>query len=383
MSKPIAVAIITTDLRDDHRRYAEPEPSFGAAPTSLLQGLKGLEGCEVHVVSCVQQPVASPSKIAENMFYHPVKIGKWGWMRGAYAGCVSAVRRKLREIRPDVVHGQGTERYCALSAVFSGFPNVLTIHGNMRLVAAVNKAPPFSFEWLAARLEGFTIPKSGGVVCISSYTRKAVEPLARRTWSVPNAVDKTFFDTPHDAGSPPAILCLGTICVRKNQNAFIRALEPLAGEIPFKLVFAGGLNKAEAYAQEFLQLVSARPWCEYRGFGNAGFVKGLMTSATMLALPTQEDNCPMVILEAAAAGIPAVASRVGGVPDLIEHDVTGLLFDVESPAAMREAVSRMLGRPAEAALMAAAAKRYALKHFHPDVIARRHLEIYNEVLDTP
>ena len=214
MSKPIVVAIITTDLRDDHRRYAEPEPSFGAAPTSLLQGLKGLEGCEVHVVSCVQQPVASPSKIADNMFYHPVKIGKWGWMRGAYAGCVSAVRRKLRVIKPDVVHGQGTERYCALSAVFSGFPNVLTIHGNMRLVAAVNKAPPFSFEWLAARLEGFTIPKSGGVVCISSYTRKAVESLARRTWMVPNAVDKTFFDTPHDTGSPPAILCLGTICMR-------------------------------------------------------------------------------------------------------------------------------------------------------------------------
>jgi len=250
----------------------------------------------------------------------------------------------------------------------------------MRLVAAVNKAPPFSFEWLAARLERFILPKSGGVVCISSYTMQAVKALARRTWSVPNAVNTTFFDLRNQAATPPVVLCLATINTRKNQNAFIHALEPLAEKLPFKVVFAGGLNEKEVYAREFLRLISTRPWCVYKGFGDVEFVKELVASATMLALPTREDNCPMVILEAAAAGLPAAASRVGGVPDLIQDNVTGLLFDVESPAAMRDAVERLLSRPAEATAMAAAAKRYAADHFHPNVIARRHLEIYHEVL---
>src|ERR1700733_6019456 len=98
MPKPIVAAIITTDLRDDWREYDKPEPSFGAAPSGLLEGLKGLDGCEVHVISCVQRPVASPPKLSENMFYHSVNVGKWGWLRGLYAGCVMAVRRKLREI---------------------------------------------------------------------------------------------------------------------------------------------------------------------------------------------------------------------------------------------------------------------------------------------
>src|ERR1700677_5239966 len=131
MPKPLVAAIITTDRGDDWRRYAEPAPSFGTAPAALLQGLAAMPDCEVHVISCVQQPVTSPAKLSENTFYHSVEVGKWGWLRGAYAGCVTAVRKKLREIAPDMVHGQGTERYCSLSAVYSGFPNVLTIHGNM------------------------------------------------------------------------------------------------------------------------------------------------------------------------------------------------------------------------------------------------------------
>ena len=84
--------------------------------------------------------------------------------------------------------------------MFSGFPNVLTIHGNMRLIAKINNAKPFSHGWLTARLEGFTIPRSLGVVCITTYTQKAVEDLARRTWVLPNAVDAAFFEI---SAAPP------------------------------------------------------------------------------------------------------------------------------------------------------------------------------------
>ncbi|HWB59843.1 MAG TPA: hypothetical protein VG733_10130, partial [Chthoniobacteraceae bacterium] len=110
-------AIIITDMREDWRRYSEPAPIFNAAPTALLSGMAGLPDCEVHIISCTQRPVASPAKLAPNIHYHSLVVGKWGWMRGLYAGCVMAVRRKLEEIKPDIVHGQGTERHCALAAV--------------------------------------------------------------------------------------------------------------------------------------------------------------------------------------------------------------------------------------------------------------------------
>jgi glycosyltransferase involved in cell wall biosynthesis len=56
-------------------------------------------------------------------------------------------------------------------------------------------------------------------------------------------------------------------------------------------------------------------------------LRNAMSQASLLILPSIEDNCPMVILEAAAAGLPVLASRLGGIPELIQEGVTGYLFE--------------------------------------------------------
>ena len=85
----------------------------------MLQGFAALPEVRVHVVSCTQQPMRSPEKLAGNIWFHSLHVPKLGWLRTGYQGCIRAVRRKLRAIQPDLVHGQGTERDCALSAIFS------------------------------------------------------------------------------------------------------------------------------------------------------------------------------------------------------------------------------------------------------------------------
>ena len=375
------IAMIIPDNRDEFRKFDDPAPYFGPAPAALLEGLAEKKDCEVHIVSCVHRTMTAPEKIAGNIYYHAVGVGKWGWSRGGYLGCILAVRQKLRKIQPDIVHGQGTERYCALAAVFSGFPNVMTIHGNMRLIARVNHARPFSFLWLAARLERFVLPRTDGVVCITEYTRTAVADLTPRTWVLPNAVDLGFFDVSSapDPSAPPIGLCVGAICLRKNQNNFIRALDPLAKKKKFKMIFLGQTDDS-AYSREFLKLVKERPWCEYAGFAGRERLKEFFKAASFLVLPTLEDNCPMVVLEAMAAGVPVLASNVGGVPDLIEHEKTGLFCDPQRSESFREGVARLLGEPKLGRQLVANAKTEAQRRFHPQVVARRHLEIYREVI---
>lgn len=376
------IALLTTDNRQPFRQFDRPEPFFGTAPEALLQGFAKLPEAEVHVVSCIRQPVQSPPRIAPNIFFHSLVVPKIGWMRTFYQGCIRATRKKLREIQPDIVHGQGTELDCGISAVFSGFPNVLTIHGNMRLIAKVNGARPFSFNWLAARLESFTLPRADGVVCITNYTRTAVEPLARRTWVLPNAVDEGFFGVQAvpDRSAPPIGLCVGAICLRKNQNDFIRALDSLAQERKFKIIFLGQTDDG-AYGREFFELIRERPWCEYAGFADREKLKTYFQSATFSALPTLEDNCPMVVLEAMAAGVPVLASNVGGVPDLIENGKTGLLCDPQKPESFPAGLTRLLTDDGLKQQLAVNARAEALRRFHPRVVARRHLEIYREVLE--
>ena len=373
------IAIVIPDNRDELRRYSDPAPFFGA-PTALFEGLADIQECEIHVVSCTQKPLRSPEKLAGNIYFHSVLVPKWGWMRGAYVGCVRALSRKLREIKPELVHGQGTERYSALAAVFSGFPNVLTIHGNMRLVAKVNRAKPFSFAWLAARLETFTLPRSDGIVCISTYTQHNVAGLARKTWVVPNAVDGSFFDLVLKPAELRQILCVAHISVRKNQVQLIRALDPLAAKEKFELVFYGGANRKDPYVEDFFALLKDRPWCRYAGFADRSGLKAALASSTASVLPSLEDNCPMSVLEAMAAGVPVAAAKVGGVPDLVTPGVDGLLFDPEQLDSIRSAVSEILTDQPRAAQLARMGKETALRRFRPNIIARRHLEIYHEVL---
>jgi glycosyltransferase involved in cell wall biosynthesis len=379
------VAILTTDNREHYKDYGKREPSFGTAPEALLQGFAQLPELEAHVVSCARAKMDSPAKVAPNIFFHCLCVPKLGWMRTGYQGCIRATRKKLKEIQPELVHGQGTELDCGISAVFSGFPNVLTIHGNMRRMARVNRARPFSFEWLAARLERLTIPRSAGVVCLTEYTRQAVKDLARRTWVAPNAVDASFLEVkaqPAAEGGLARILCVGQVCAHKNQNALIWALDALAGRHEFEARFCGGASEHDAYGGEFFSLVRARPWCVYHGFAKRDELKALLGRATMLVLPSLEDNCPMAVLEAMAAGVAVVASRVGGLPDLIEEGKTGFFCDPLEAASMAAAIERVLVNPRAAAEVARQAHQRARERFHPKVIARRHLEIYREVLSS-
>jgi glycosyltransferase involved in cell wall biosynthesis len=376
------IAILTTDSREHYKDYANPNPYFGTAPEALLQGFAQLKEVEVHVLSCVRAPMKSPEKLASNIYYHDLLVPKIGWMRTLYRGCVSSVRRKLRDIQPDIVHGQGTERDCAISAVCSGFPNVLTIHGNMRLIAKVNRVKPFSYLWLAAKLENWTIPRSEGVVCITHYTESAVSDLARRTWVVPNAVDASFFeiDAQPSTQKVPRILCVGLVCMRKNQNAFIRALDSLAPQGKFEVLFLGLTQAGNSYDEEFLRLVRERPWCIYGGMADRAQLKQHFREATALALPSLEDNCPMVVLEAMAAGVPVIAAKVGGLPDLVEEGKTGFFCDPLDARSMAEVIEKIFRNNTVARELAKCAKGEARARFHPEAIARRHVEIYREVL---
>ena len=378
------IAFVATDVREHKRDYQNTQATFGTAPAALLSGFANLTDAEVHVISCARQPMRSQEKLADNIWYHSLHVPRLGWMRTGYQGCVRAVRRKLRELGPDIVHGQGTELDCALDAVFSKFPNVITLHGNMRQIARFMKARPLSFHWLAARLEALALPRADGVVCISRYTQQAVSQLARRTWVIPNAVDASFFavQAERSKGIRPRILCVGVITPLKNQIAFMTALDGLAQKHPLEVVFLGDLIRDDPYGLQFQELIRSRPWCTHAGFADRNELKEQLRRASLLVLPSHEENCPMSVLEAMATGLPVVASKLGGVPDLVQEGDTGYFCNPKEGGSMAAAVEKIVTNPSLGQEMGERAKKRALNRFHPDIIARQHLEVYREVLST-
>jgi glycosyltransferase involved in cell wall biosynthesis len=371
---------LTTDNRNQHKRYDLGNPYFGTAPTGLLDGFTGMPDVEVHVISCASHKTASPEKLAPNIWFHQPHVPKLGWGRSLFLGCVLATRHLIWDINPDIVHGQGTERDCAMAAVLSGYPNVLTLHGNMRVHAARGENRGRFYYKLAALLEGYCLKRTGGVVAISRYTEDLVKDLTPRTWLLPNAVDRRFFTITPEPQAVPRILFVGSIDERKNPLGLLRACEPMLRAGACTLTFAGQANASSPYVQDFLRSAAALPGVELPGFIGRDELGQQFGRSSLLVLPTFEDNCPMVVLEAMAAGLPVAASRVGGVPDLITHDQDGLMFDPSDPADVRACIERLVKEPETRARLGAAGRLTAQERFHPKVIAAEHLKIYREVL---
>jgi glycosyltransferase involved in cell wall biosynthesis len=383
----LKIVQIIPDDRDMFRCYDQVMPFFGPAPTALLEGFASLASeAEIHVIACVRRRMPAPQKLAENIFYHPILIPR-GYRRTLFIKAIVEVRKLIQQIRPDVVHGQGTEDYPGLCAAFSGYPNCITVHGNMRAVARRLKYRPFPQMALTALAETVALRKTDAVICNSSYTERCVGRLNKNKVRIPNAVRSSFFSLRSAAGAgvltfdlriPPSIpilLCSGTIVSYKNQVGLIHALDEVAKEVGFRLVFVGRLPIGEVYSEKFIRAVNDYSWCEYAGHLELSELQELLRQSSGVIHPTLEDSFGLAVAEAQAAGVPVAASNIGGVPDLIEHGKTGLLFDPNRPDDIREKVSFLL-RPEGHDSVSKCAKAYARQQYHPCGVAEKHLHLY-------
>lgn len=378
------VALLTTDNREHFKDYGASTPRFGPAPEALLQGFAELPEIELHVLSCTQRPMQSPQKLTDNIWFHSLVVPRIGWLRTAYQGCVRAVRRKLRALQPDIVHGQGTERECGLCAALCGFPNVVTIHGNMAAQARLFRARIGSYLWLAARLETYALPRTAGVFCHSDYTELLVRPRARRTWPVPNPLRRDFFASlDRHPVDPPLLLCIGTITPRKQPLELLDVIAELHQRgLRFAVQFIGRANPAEPYARAFLNRIQSEPLRAFVSQVDELSILQLIdrfdSAAGLIHFPLEE-AFGLVVAEALARGVKLFASRAGGIIDIASNVPGAELISPNDWTGLTNAISAWLskGRPLAEGGQAIMRERYA-----PRTVAARHVEIYGEVLSS-
>jgi len=378
------IVVLTTDNREHHRNYHLTAPYFGPAPEALLQGFAQIPEVEIHVMACTQKKMQSPDKLAENIWFHVLHVPKIGWLRTLYQGCVRATRKKIREIQPDIVHGQGAERDCAMAAIFSGFPNVVTIHGNMAELARLFPVRIGSYGWLTARLENFALRRTAGVFCNSAYTEGLVRPRACQTWRVPNALRADFFEVPPGvfAASRKCILLnVGVISERKRQLEILDVAQKLRRQnLKFELHFIGKLNPSEAYGAQFLKQIkvpTAEGWVRHSGEMPTGeLIRHFDSSAGLIHFPSEE-AFGLVVAESLARGLKFFGARLGGITDIAAGADGAELFGADDWGGLEKAVAGWIrnGNP-----IAPAAAGQMHEKYHPQIIARRHLEIYREIL---
>jgi glycosyltransferase involved in cell wall biosynthesis len=115
----------------------------------------------------------------------------------------------------------------------------------------------------------------------------------------------------------------------------------------------------------------------------AGFVSDVpkfMTQLTLFVLPSRSEGLGLVLIEAMAAGLPVVATDVGGIPEVVVHGETGLLVPPEDAGALATAIRQVLADPALAARMGEAGRIRAATYFSAERMAEQTVALYRELL---
>ncbi len=276
-----------------------------------------------------------------------------------------------------------------------GVPLVSTFHTLARVKAEGGDLEP---EW-RDRAEAEVIGCSDAI-CVScpeeerQFRRLYGDP-AGRIEIVPPAVEHAFF-APGDRGGArravglptdrAVLLFVGRIQPLKAPDVAIRALAHVPDRTAV-LVIVGGASGAagdgeEAAARQLAAELGLADRVQFVAPRPHHILSSYYRAADLVIVPSRSESFGLVALEAAACGVPVVASAVGGLLNIVHDGVTGLLVDGRDPARYARAISQLLDDPAGAAAMGAAAAVRA-RRFTWSFTAARLRRLYTDLAAKP
>jgi glycosyltransferase involved in cell wall biosynthesis len=297
-------------------------------------------------------------------------------LRDDARGLVELVRVIRRE-RPDVVHANSSKAgvLARLGAAACRVPvRVFTVHG--WAFRAHDGPAALAYLWADRLLS----PLTGMTICVADSDLDAgVRARTCRRSRATVIRNGVALDVPRchaDGGDPAWIVTVPRLRRPKDVMTLVRAVALLEPGTVRALVVGEGPQRAELAAE-------IRRLGVTRAVGLAGErddVAGLLAQADLFVLPSRSEGLPVSVLEAMAAGVPVVASAVGGVPELVEDGATGLLVPPGDPRALAAAIAKLAGDPALRRRLGAAGRRRVEARFDAASCRTAHVELYRALL---
>lgn len=211
---------------------------------------------------------------------------------------------------------------------------------------------------------------------------------------VPNAVDADVF-APDEArrrakrselgiDDDEVLMLVARRIVPKNGVIDLAHSFRLLGDLAdrLRILFAGGRDgKPEDYEAEVIGAVRRSPLdakSSFLGRVPNRSMPDLFRAADFAVLPSLREATSIAGLEAMACGLPLIGTRIGGIPEIIDHGVTGLLVESGSPLELSEAVRQLVEQPALRRSLGAAARQRVLDEFTWQRIAQQTIEVYQQ-----
>lgn len=362
-----------------------PEPGrgelakLGGGGHSLLGLVETLArfGWKIHVVVPADGPLTA--ELRQRGIPHTVfPFRDPGWRHPlAAAQDFLRWRRIIRKIRPDIIHSNAflLHRVFALAAASCRVPFVSHVH--------------FPADAPAIRWSCRFLPKPRGYIFVSRPLRDAVWPaLCRycagaRDFIVHNAVNTdTFTLAPWPEDAPIRIGIIGNLVPIKRHADFLRmAAEIRQTGLQAEFWVIGADTEGRGHGEKIFRLAAELGLgLDVHFMGHRSDVAALISQLHLLVLTSEYESFGRVLIEAMARGRPVLATRTGGIPEVVRDGETGYLFDVGDYHGMAQAALALLADRPRWERMSQAAAVDARTRFSLDQHTRQIIDVYEQTI---
>ncbi len=289
--------------------------------------------------------------------------------------------------RFDIVHTHSTKAGLLgrLAAAWARVPVILfTAHG-----WAFSDGRAWPWRWLLAHVERLPAHLSTKVICVSEYDRQVAVRFGvaspEKLIVVPNGLETEPFCSSRDkkelrrqleaCDAAGVVTMVGRLALPKDLNTLIAAWEELG--VPGWQLWLVGDGPLRPYVEKTIQARGLRN--SIRLFGERRDVPELLQASDIFVLSSRWEGMPLTIIEAMLAGLPVIATRVGGVPELVEGSVTGLLVPPGDPLALRDALEQLIVSEESRRLFGERGRQRALQQFSVERMIHRVRALYQEL----
>jgi len=284
----------------------------------------------------------------------------------------SAVRVR-REFKPDIVHAHWWFPNGLVGTWLgrmSNKPLVTTLHGSdVRLARSVAFSRP-AFRHVLHR--------SAAVTAVSRWLATEAQEVVSTPKPIvaPMPVATELF-APGGQRQGDRLLFVGRLNKQKGIETLLHAVSRIPR--PLHLDVVGDGEDREAL-QELARGLGIGDRVHWHGALPQPRLVDFYRGATALVVPSVEEGLGLVAVEAQLCETPVVAFDSGGLPDIVQHDRTGILVPTVDAAALAAAITSLLDRPDRGAALGAAGRLHALATFAPESVAKRYADIYKSAI---
>jgi len=370
---------VVTHFPDDP---AAPVDGVETVSVNLVRALSEFDDVDVDVVTTKQDcPVSRTDR------WGKVNVHRLPWAGGSMLrNAVGAGRRQMQEylrgLAPDIIHAHDTY---GLMTKGMGVPRVFTIHGFMYGdLLAQGSLSAYMRSWVWRWFETACWAEQPHIISISPYVRERLKKIASGViHDIDNPVSESNIDIKRNE-SKGTVFCAAAVVPRKNQLALVDAVAGLAenGD-SVELRLAGPLH-AESYVKQVRERISRtglKGKVHLLGCLNAEQIRLELSSASVFALTSLEENSPMGIEEAMAAGVPVITSNRCGMPYMVRDGESGFLVDPNDPDDIARRLRQLLNDDELRKSMGAKGREIAMDRFHPTKVAMRTREVYRRAME--